>query len=213
MQRDAASHAGVTPPGVELGVDALERAHELGAARRVARRRRCVPSRCCSSSVGQLGEQPSRRALLGGSSRSSVADARAGRAGAPRRRRRGSATASASADVARPRGRVRQPGELERERRSPAFSGRPLADDVGVALGRHVALLRHLRRRQSHLADLLRQHVTCAERRRQRCAIDRRRRSSTAASSRTARASARARTARQRRSARRPRSPAATSPA
>ena len=46
--------------------------------------------------------------------------------------------------------------------------GAAAAGDVGVALGRHVALFGDLRRHQPHVADLLRHHRHMSQRQRQR---------------------------------------------
>ena len=74
--------------------------------------------------------------------------------------------ASSERDVSRPRGAMRQGVERHRQR-LPRLDTAAFADDVGLAVGSHLATLSDLRRRQLHPADFLRDHRHPRQRRRQ----------------------------------------------
>ena len=108
---------------VQLGVDALERRHELAPARGVAR-----PDRSCRSRVLLLeGGAAPRRADRVGLEPPPPLDVRGGRRAGPHagpHAARENDERQRERDVARPERRVRQPAERQRDV-SPAFSAGP----------------------------------------------------------------------------------------
>ena len=122
-------------------------------------------SRCCSSREASSGEQP----IAFGFETAAALDQRGGRRSGPQAAPHASGKnqeRQAERDVARPVRRVREPAERQRDGVARLQPG-PLADDEGLILQRHVAMLGHLRRRELQRPELLRHHAELSERDRQ----------------------------------------------